>query len=289
MKRTEVGPEELFTALSLSPHIGAKTLVKLLRHFDDDLGAILAASAADLMRVRGIGQAIARDIESVDLDLVTRQIEDWRASGVSILTLHDADYPPLLRGLDKAPPALFVHGRLATEHWSKAIAIVGSRTPTKEARFMTLQLAAKLARHGFTVVSGLALGIDAAAHSGALAGGGPTVAVLGCGVLNVYPEANRPLAARVEACGALVSELHPQWGANAQRLVARNRIISGLCRAVIMVESQVDGGAMHTARFAQEQRRPVYTFDLPASGNQALIRRGATALQPDDPLELLLG
>ena len=154
---------------------------------------------------------------------------------------------------------------------------------------MTLQLASKLARHGYTVVSGLALGVDTAAHTGALAGPGRTIAALGSGILNVYPEANQTLAARILDCGALIGELHPLWSANAQRLVARNRIISGLSQAVILVESHVDGGAMHTARFAAEQSRPVYTFDLPASGNQALIRRGAISLKHDDPLDFLLG
>ena len=289
MKRTEASAKDLRVALSLSAHIGAVTLDNLLSHFDQDLAAVFAAPQAELLRVHGVGVAIARDIKAIDLNRVSKQIAAWRSKGVAILTPDEEEYPPPLRDLDSAPPVLFARGRLFAELWAKTVAIVGTRNPTKEARFMTLQLASKLARHGYTVVSGLALGIDTAAHTGALAEKGRTIAVLGSGVLNIYPETNRQLAERAQECGALLSELHPRWGANAQRLVARNRIISGLSRAVILVESQTDGGAMYTARFAREQGRPVYTFDLPVGGNQALIRGGAIALKPDDPLDFLLG
>ncbi len=289
MKRTEASAKDLRVALSLSAHIGAVTLDNLLSHFDQDLAAVFAAPRAELLRVHGVGEAIARDIKAIDLNRVSTQIAAWRSKGVAILTPDEEEYPPPLRDLDSAPPVLFARGTLSAELWAKTVAIVGTRNPTKEARFMTLQLASKLARHGYTVVSGLALGIDTAAHTGALAEKGRTIAVLGSGVLNIYPETNRQLAERAQECGALLSELHPRWGANAQRLVARNRIISGLSRAVILVESQTDGGAMYTARFAREQGRPVYTFDLPVGGNQALIRGGAIALKPDDPLDFLLG
>ena len=287
MKRIEASSEALWIALSLSPHIGAKTFQRLLRYFDDDLAAILVASGAELQRVHGIGPAIARDIQAIDLERTAKQIANWRELGVACLTLEDSAYPTGLRELEQAPPLVFARGKLDDELWSRTIAIVGARQPSQEARFLTLQLAAKLARQGYTVVSGLALGIDMAAHCGALNAGGKTIAVLGSGVLNVYPAVNRELAARIRAQGALLSELKPGWGANAQRLVARNRLISGLSQAVVLVESQLDGGAMYTARFAREQGRPVYTYDLPASGNQALLGQGARAIDRDDPLSFL--
>ena len=289
MKRTETSADVMRVALSLSPHIGAKTFASLLDHFNHDLASIFAAPRSELLRVQGVGEVIARDIAAIDLPGVARQMASWRSRGVAILNPADQAYPPPLRSLADAPPLLFARGRLGADLWTKTAAIVGTRNPSQEARFLTLRLAAKLARHGCAIVSGLALGIDAAAHTGALSEQGKTIAVLGSGVLNVYPESNRKLAQRVQGCGALVSELHPRWGANAQRLVARNRIISGLSQMVILVESQAAGGAMYTARFAREQSRPVYTFDLPASGNQALIRRGAIPLKPDDPLDFLLG
>ncbi len=288
MKRTD--PADLqWLALSLSPNIGAQTLNNLLRHFHHDFHAIFAASPVELQRVRGIGPRIASEIAAIDLSAFQRDLCAWRAAGLAVLRHDAADYPEPLRRACDAPPALFALGDLQNQLWAKSVAIVGTRAPSQEARFLTLQLAMKLARAGYTIVSGLALGIDTAAHVSALTAGGVTVAVLGSGLLNVYPEVNRPLAEQIRRAGALLSEAHPPWGANAQRLVSRNRIISGLAQAVIVVESQVDGGAMYTARFASEQGRPVYTFDLPAGGNQALIRGGAPPLRRDDPLESLLG
>ena len=288
MKRTDNRSELQWVALSLSPNIGAKTLNNLLRHFNHDLDAVFAASPRELMQVSGIGKKIAREITTIDLCQVAREVTAWRAKDIQLLTRSAEDFPAPLHCLNDSPPALFASRALPAEIWAKAVAIVGTRNPSKQARYITLELAMKLARAGFTVISGLALGIDTAAHTGALSAKGVTIAVLGSGILNVYPESNRRLAERIREDGALVSEVHPGWGANAQRLVARNRIISGLSQAVILVESQVDGGAMYTSRFAAEQGRPVYTFDLPAGGNQELIKRGAFVLKQDDPLGFLL-
>lgn len=284
MKRTDIAPDAQWLALSLSPNIGAKTLNNLLRHFDHDLDAVYAASPAELRQAPGIGARIAGEISEIDLCRMRTDLSHWRQAGLQIIRTGAADYPELLAAAADAPPSLFAHGHLPGALWAQTVAIVGTRHPSQQARFLTLQLAMKLAQAGYTIVSGLALGIDTAAHVSALTAGGSTVAVLGSGLLNVYPEANRPLAEKIRATGALLSETHPRCGANAQRLVSRNRIISGLAQSVIVIESQADGGAMYTARFAGEQGRPVYTFDLPASGNQALIQNGATALRSDDPL-----
>jgi len=284
MKRTDC-PSQLQTiALNLSPNIGARAYQSLLNHFDHNLDAILAASPKALMRVPGVGKTIACEIAAIDLDALARDLRAWRRQRVEILLRGDPDYPPPLARSADAPVAIFASRALPAAEWQDAVAIVGTREPSDEARFITLELAMKLARAGCAVVSGLALGIDAAAHTGALSAAGITVAVLGSGILNIYPEANRNLAERIREQGALLSEAHPGWSANAQRLVSRNRIISGLSRAVIVVEAAEDGGAMYTARFAAEQGRPVFTFDLPASGNQRLLQAGATALRRDDPL-----
>jgi len=289
MKRTELDAEVFHIALSMSPNIGAKTLSNLRQQFNGDLAAVFAATPRELQRVRGIGAKTAAEIGRMDPGLIADQITNWRQRGVTISTLGQAQYPAALRALDDGPPTLFWRGCARPNDPRKTVAIVGTRSPSPDARFITLQLAMQLARADYVVVSGLALGIDAAAHSGALSAAGVTVAVLGSGVLKVYPPANRELAARIRNSGALVSELHPYASANAQRLVSRNRIISGLSRAVIVVESDEAGGAMYSARFAREQKRPVYTFDLPASGNQALIRGGAVVLNRDDPLGFMLG
>lgn len=289
MKRTELDAEVFHITLSLSPNIGAKTLSNLRVHFRGDLGAVFAASPRELQRVRGIGAKTAAEIGRMDPARIADQIANWRQRGVAISTIGQARYPAALRDLDDGPPTLFWRGCAPPLDLLKTVAIVGTRRPSPEARFIALQLAMRLARADYAVVSGLALGIDAAAHTGALSAAGATIAVLGSGVLKVYPPANRELAERILKSGALVSELHPYAGANAQRLVSRNRIISGLSRAVIVVESDEAGGAMYCARFAREQKRPVYTFDLPASGNQALIRSGALVLNRDDPQEFMLG
>ena len=197
-------------------------------------------------------------------------------------------YPARLQALDDAPPLLFARGCLQESIWARTVAVVGRRQPSDRARFLTLQLALHLARAGVTVVSGLALGIDTAAHQGALEAGGATVAVLGSGLRRVYPAANRERAQRIEAAGALISQVPPDWGVNAQRLVARNRIISGLAQRIVLVESGADGGAMYTVRFAHEQGRAVYAFDLPASGNQLALQNGAKPLSQEEPLRELL-
>ncbi len=289
MKQVDAPSQLQWLALSLSPNIGAATLNNLLEYFDQDLDAILESPSYELVRVRGVGAKIASEIGAIDLDRLARDLEAWRADGIEILMRGGQHYPPPLKETSDLPLALFTSSIMEPEIWSKAVAIVGTREPSNEARYITLQLAMQLARAERAVVSGLALGIDTAAHAGALSADGVTVAVLGSGIVNIYPEANRPLARRIREKGALLSETHPSWSANAQRLVSRNRIISGLSRAVIVVESDADGGAMYTARFAGEQGRPVYTFDLPAGGNQQLIADGARVLRRDDPLRDLPG
>ena len=269
-------------ALSLSPHIGSKTLTHLLRHFGNDLPAACAAPIDELRQTPHIGKRIADEIKRVKPETVSRDIARWGARGVRVITPGDADFPKPLLLAPAYPPTLFARGRCWDKAlWDNAIAIVGTRHPSREAKQLALQLAMKLARAGCLIISGLALGIDAAAHSGALAMGGKTIAVLGSGALNIYPPQHDRLADRILEHGALLSELHPAANANAKRLVSRNRIISGLCRAVVVVESDSDAGAMHTARFAGEQQRPVFTFPFRAKGNQQLIQNGAAVLPMD--------
>lgn len=303
-------PDSAWVALSLTGRIGSKTLHALLRHFGDDTRAILAADAKTLRQVPGVGPKIARSIQDIHLEQVENGIERWRKAGVAILTVNDSAYPARLAALDDAPPTLFVRGDPhppapspfpqglpsvegrggeAAPAWTswpfdKAVAIVGTRNPTKEAQGVARRLAGILAQRGYTIVSGLAMGIDAHAHHGAL---GATVAVLGCGVLDVYPEQNRRLAEKIIERGALVCEVHPEASPNAASLVARNRLITGLSEAVIVVETGVDGGAMHAARFASAQGRRVYAVDSEATGNRALIANGAIGVPMDWDAELL--
>lgn len=258
------------------PHLGARTFDRLLATFGTPRD-VLDAPAAELRRVQGVGAVLSQAIRAVDLPRIEDSIARWQAAGVTILPRTSDDYPLPLTLLADAPPTLFALGRPQQAFWSDAVAIVGTRQPTAAALRATRAFAARYAASGYTVVSGLALGVDAAAHQAALSSPkARAAAVLGCGVLNVYPAANRPLAAAIlERGGLLLCECAPDESVNARHLVARNRLITGLARFVLLVESSAEGGAMHAVRFARQQARPLYVCDLPASGNQQAIREGA--------------
>ena len=267
-----------WVALSLTERVGSKTLRALLDHFQDDLSAVLQADEASLREVPGIGAKTAQNIVAVDRAQVEAWMEEWHSQGITLLTSNDAGYPPALRDTPDAPPTLFMRGMV---QFTQAIAVVGRRSPTPQARDIAHEIGRRLASSGMMVVSGLARGIDTAAHQGALAAGGCTVAVLGCGVNQIYPPENENLAAQMIERGAVLSEVAPSAPPSTPRLVARNRIISGLCQAVIVVETEADGGAMHAVKRAREQGRRVGAVKLPVSGNEKLIYEGALALEVD--------
>lgn len=269
-----------WVALCLIEHLGAKKLRALWTHFNGDLDAILGADERALDRVPGIGVKLAAAIKHVDVEAVAASMARWEQAGVKLITLGDSAYPPLLKRIPDPPPLLFVRGDLPVP-MLRCAAIVGTRTPTPDALLTAKRIGYELAKRGWIIVSGLALGIDTGGHMGALAANAPTVAVLGCGVLNLYPPENRPLA---ESVTALISEVHPEAHPTPPALVARNRLISGLSTAVIVVQTQHDGGAMHAARRAFEQGRRVFTLASDASGNQALAEQGATVLPDADAL-----
>lgn len=260
-------------ALSLTGHIGKKKLAALLTEFED-AAAILRADAAALQRVPGIGPKIAAAIQAVDLAAVERSLPRWRAQRVQIIPYGDPAYPRRLNPLDDAPVALFVRGDWQP-HPARTVGIVGTREPTAAAREQAESLGFRLAARGYTVVSGLAYGVDVGAHRAALAAGGRTLAVLGSGVLRIYPETHTELAGAIQQYGALISEVHPDAPPNRSSLVARNRLISALSDQLIIVETGVSGGAMHAARRAVSQGRRLYAIDNNASGNRTLIDDGS--------------
>jgi len=216
---------------------------------------------------------------TIDFETLVRQMGEL---GIRILCVDDADYPSRLREIPNPPPFIFVRGVLPLLH--KSIGVVGTRGMTDYGRMATEKMVGDLVRNGFTIVSGLALGVDACAHGTTLKNGGPTVAVLGCGVDIIYPAEHSNLAERIlQNGGAIVSE-HP-LGTPALRhhFPLRNRIISGLSRGVLIVEGGVKSGALITARYALEQGREVFAVpnditkrDL--SGTNHLIRRGEAKL-----------
>jgi DNA processing protein len=267
-----------WVALSLIPNLGSRRITALLDHFGS-LAAILEAGDADLRAVPGIGPKLATAIRAVDLAHTASEIAGWQADGIAVLLRGDEGYPAALKALDDAPPVLFWRG-LAGPDDSRAVAIVGTRAPTEASRQLAGAIAGTLAGQGWTVISGMAAGTDAAAHSGALRAGGRTLAVLGCGVRMIYPPENMALTTHVLAHGALLSETHPDMPPSAPALVARNRLISGLSRAVIVIETAEDGGSMYAARFAREQGRMVYAVQNGSTGNTRLMAEGAHPLPP---------
>lgn len=274
-----------YIALSLCHHIGGKTLRALLDHFGD-VSAILAAPADELKAVRGIGAKIAAEIGAVDVASVARRMASWEAQGVRFVTWADADYPPALARMTDAPPVLFLRGQLPSRQ--PAMAIVGTREPDFVSIERAKNCAYRVAAMGGVVVSGLARGIDTAAHQQALVEDAQTVALLGSGVLSVYPPENVSLAdAMVERGGGLLCEVAPDAVISPAALVARNRLITALADVVIVVETETSGGAMHAARSARDQGRTLYTFEHPASGNRALIAAGVRPL--DENLQMLDG
>lgn len=259
-----------FIALGSLPRIGSKSLRALLNVFET-ADAVLHADEAALRTIPGIGKQLAHQIKSLKIESMEQQIQQWEAEHIRILTWDSPDYPKLLGTLPDAPPVLFMRGGWNSQD-EQTIAIVGTREPTEAARQFAQLLAYKLAEVGWTVVSGLARGIDTCAHEGALSfvQNGKTVAVLGSGVKEIYPPENEYLAQRMMPNGAILSEVLPEIGLSSAQLVARNRLITGLSRAVIVVEAK-ENSALHAVRFAEEQKRLVWVAEFPAPGNQRLL------------------
>ncbi len=271
--------------------IGAVRFAALLEHFGD-LERAWEASPEALL-ASGIGpQSVRRLIESrVSID-PDDELEKLERAGVDVLTWLDESYPPLLRQADHAPPVLYIRGRLEPAD-RDAVAVVGTRRPTPYGQTAARDLAATLAVHGVTVVSGLARGIDAYAHRAALEAGGRTLAVLGSGLDEVYPAEHRRLAEEIATRGALLTDYALGTRPEAANFPPRNRIISGLARAVVVVEAGEESGALITARFAADQGRDVFAvpgsiYNRASRGTNRLIQDGATPLlTPDDVLTSL--
>jgi DNA processing protein len=276
---------------SLVPKIGPKSLARLLNGFGS-LPAAWSASELQLRQAGLDGQALnnlLRVRSEIDLD---REIAKIERTGARFLTLTDDEYPTLLKTLPEAPPVLYIRGSLGAED-NRALSIVGTRKPTAYGRDAAYSLSKQLAARDVTIISGLAQGIDAAAHRGALDAGGRTIAVLGSGIDQLYPRENTGLAQEIAKHGALISEFPmgaPPEGRNFPR---RNRIISGLSLGVLVVEAPEKSGALITAITAAEQGREVFAvpgniFSQASSGTNRLIQDGAKlVMDVDDILDEL--
>jgi DNA processing protein len=274
--------QQAFLVLNALPNIGPITMNRLLEELGGDPRAIFAAGVRQLEGVKGVGPVIAQTLagwtEHFNLEREQKRLAD---AGAAFVTARDPGYPKLLREIHDPPIGLYRKGGYDFAH--PGIAIVGSRRATLYGQTIAKKLGVELAERGFCIVSGLARGIDTAAHEGALSVGGKTAAVLGNGIDIIYPPENLDLYRRIAETGAVLSEFPFGRRADRQSFAMRNRIVSGICEAVVVVESDVDGGAMITARFAGEHGKLIFAvpgrIDQPSSrGCHQLIRDGATLL-----------
>jgi DNA processing protein len=271
--------------------IGAVRLQALLSHFERLENAWGASKAA--LRAAGLSERLAESVVRLRSDLDPEKLyENILKKSIRVVTWMDETYPRRLKEIEQPPPTLYVKGSfLLEDEWS--ISIVGTRRVTAYGRQATEELATYLAQNHITIVSGLARGVDGAAHQAALKSGGRTFAVLGSGVDIIYPPENRLLAEKVASNGAIISDYPPGTPPDAANFPARNRIISGLSIATIVVEAGIKSGALITAEFAVEQGRDVFAvpgnIHAPQSeGTNFLIQQGARPLlRPKEVLDTL--
>lgn len=271
-----------FLALSSVGDLGPVTVRRLLATFGS-AEAVFGAHVKDLMSVEKVGEKRAQAIKAFrgfdELEIKLRALED---SGVRVLAEHSDGFPPQLRETPDPPLVIYLKGEIIKED-RFAIAIVGSRDSTRYGVSVAGSMASELASAGFTIISGLARGIDTAAHMGAVTSGGRTGAVLGSGIDVPYPPENKGLMERIARDGFVISEYPPGTEPSAGNFPRRNRIISGLSMGVLVVEAADGSGALITAAHALEQGKEVFSVpgninSVVSKGTNSLIRKGAKAV-----------
>ena len=270
-------------ALSMLPEVGPVGARKLLSVFRSP-EMIFNAGLNDLLSVEGIGINRAKNIKAFSAwRVVEEQIEKMEKAGIKAVSLDDPLYPEMLREIYDAPAVFYAKGDIQPED-KYSIAIVGSRKLTHYGRSVAETLSEDLASMGFTIVSGLARGVDSLSHKGALKAGGRTIAVLGSGIDVPYPPENKALMDNIAGSGCVISEFPLGTPPDKENFPKRNRLVSGLSLGVLVVEAVADSGALITARYALEQGREV--FAVPGNitsgnseGTNALIKNGAVLVQ----------
>jgi DNA processing protein len=274
-----VNRTEAFIALNLLPKIGPVRVRRLLEVFGSPEAA-LAAKSYTLERIDGFGPELARTVagweKTVDLSRELKRIDEL---DLTILTQDDEEYPTMLRRIHTPPVVLYVRGQLLPRD-RHALAVVGSRNASPYGMTIGRKMGFQLAHAGYTVISGLARGVDTAAHEGALAAKGRTVAVMGSGMAQLYPPENEGLAERIAQSGAIVTEFPVDYPPDRQSFPLRNRIVAGWCQGVVVCEAPVRSGSLITATQAAEYGRTVYAVpgnvDRPSyMGCNRLIQDGA--------------
>lgn len=270
----------LWIALGKVSNIGPVLIKRLLDKFKSP-EAVFGASESELLAIEGLGEKIARQIlHGPDMEYAESQIDTVQKKGFRIVTRHSSEYPARLKEIYDPPFLLYVRGQIEDSD-SRAIAVIGSRRATHYGKKVAEIISEQLVSSGVTVVSGLARGIDSAAHRAALKQQGRTLAVLGCGLDVIYPAENASLYRDIESSGAVISELPCGTPPEGQNFPRRNRIISGLSLGVVVVEASFRSGAFVTARHALEQNREVFAVpgnitSTTSSGTNYLIKQGAS-------------
>jgi DNA processing protein len=276
---------EAWIALDLLPAIGPKTAQRLIQIYGTP-ETILAKPASELKNLSFLNKAQLDSLASgPDYKRVKEVLCKLDSLGAYAVCLGDPAYPSILKEIDDPPSVLYVKGTL--DDLEPAVAIVGTRYPSHYGKDMAFRLAQSLSIQGISIISGLARGIDGQAHLGALGGVAGTVAVLGSGIDVIYPPEHAKLFESIAAKGAVITELPPGTSPDAKNFPRRNRIISGLCQGVIIVEATLKSGAMITSRYALEQGKlimavPGNVTNLRSQGPHQLIRQGAVLIQDAD-------
>ena len=290
LSRPDHSEHALWLALTRIKGLGCISFKKLASHFADPTQA-LSASAAELSAIEGIDRNVVDGLLAfTQWDEVEQEVQRASRAGVKIIPFGSAIYPARLRSIADPPPCLYVKGEIRQED-DKAVAVIGTRSASHYGRRVARDLCRGLASLGFTVISGMARGIDGVAHDAALNSGGRTIAVLGSGVDRAYPPEHQKLYHRISENGAVISELPLAAPPLAFNFPARNRLISGLSAGVVVVEATEKSGSLITAAIALEQGREV--FAVPGEvglsrsrGGHRLIRQGAKLVESvDDILE----
>jgi DNA processing protein len=274
---------ELLVALNMIPQLGSRRIQDIAGRFEN-LSQFLKADQEELMEIPGISEKLSERIIKYRANInPDQEAAKAKKIGAKIITLMDEDYPELLKQIYDPPPVLYVLGDISTLKYN-AVAIVGTRKATAYGRNVAESFARELALFEINVVSGMARGIDSYAHKGAAEVGGPTTAVLGCGVDIIYPPENMQLARNIMNCGCIISSFPLGQRPLAGNFPARNRIISGLSLGTVVVEAAEKSGSLITADFSLEQGREVFAvpgsiFSPYSRGTHKLIKQGAKLVE----------
>jgi DNA processing protein len=278
--------------LARAKEVGPKTFLRLLEHFGS-VDEAIGATVLDLRRIKGIGEQTARTIvSSIGRFNVNKELQMAKKLGVHLIHYEDPRYPPGLKQINSPPPILYVKGSII-ETDKLAIAVVGSRAHDYYGQEQASRFAYTLASSGFTIVSGMAAGIDGWAHRGAMNARGRTIAVQGCGLAHIFPQENTDLFNSIPKHGACISELPLDTEPRGENYPARNRIIAGLAIATLVIQASGRSGALITAKYAMETGREVMAVpgnidNLLNQGCHQLIKQGAKLIENiDDIMEAI--